>query len=297
MIFRKATLSVISTAESALRKLKKAQICAFNCKKDGAKFIFSVKDKDIEKVFAIFSKPCYNVTVLKRSKFSRALSFVALRAGLIAGAAAFIAIAIAANTLVLKIEVSGSGAFLEPEVRRIVLDEGAAEFKPFSALNKSAATGRILALPQVTFCNIQRKGSVLIVDVQVDEQHFDKASQKPLVSDCDGTVKNIVAVCGTAAVQAGDGVRRGDTLIYAHTLVGEENVRCIAAGYCEIECKKRTEFFAECDSEENLKAAYASLLLEGDKIISYTYKVKPCDGGIIYVIDFTCLHKLSINLS
>ena len=296
-MFNRAELSVISTAESALRKLKKAQIGVYGCKKDGAKFIFSVKDKHVEKVFAIFSKPCYNVTVVRRSKFSRAVSGIALRAGLVAGAAAFVAVAVAANTLVLKIEVSGSGAFLEPEVRRIVLDEGAAEFKPYSAFNKSAATGRILALPQVTFCNIQHKGSVLIVDVQVDEQHFATVERKPLVSDCNGTVKTIVAVCGTAAVNAGDTVSRGDTLIYAHTLAGEEQIGCLAAGYCEIECKKSAEYFAECESEENLKAAYSSLLLEGDELLSRSFKVKPADGGVIYVIDFTCLHKLSINLS
>lgn len=293
----KATLSVISTAENALKKLKKAGICAYGCKKDGAKFIFSVKDKQLEKVFAIFSKPCYNITVIKRSRFSRAVSLCALRAGLIFGAAAFVAVALAANTLVLKIKVSGSGSFLEPEVRRIVLDEGAAEFKPYSAFNKSAATGRILALPQVTFCNISKKGSVLIVDVQVDEQHSAVSSRKPLVSDCNGTVKTIVAVCGTAAVKEGDAVKRGDTLIYAHTLAGEEQIDCLAAGYCVLECRKTSEFFAECESEENLKAAYASLLLDGDEVLSYDYKVKPAEGGVLYVIDFISLHKLSINLS
>ena len=50
----RAEISIVSTAEGALRKLKKAQIPVYNCKKDGALFIFAVKDKDTPKVFAIF---------------------------------------------------------------------------------------------------------------------------------------------------------------------------------------------------------------------------------------------------
>lgn len=290
-------ISVISTAETALRRLKKAEIAVYRCKKQGAEFIFSVKDKDIKKVFAIFGKPCYNVKVITKSRKERILRFFKLRAGLIFGAVMFIAAVIFSNTLVLKIEISGSGSYLEPEVRRIVYDEGAREFKPLSGFNASVATGRILALPQVTFCNIQKKGSVLAVDVQVDGEHFQSVSRKPLIADTDGIVRNVVAVCGTAAVAAGDGVKAGDTLIYAHMLAGEKIVDCIAAGYAELECRGTTEFFAGSESEESLKSAYSSLLLEDGEILSRKHTVKPTDGGVIYVIDFTYLHKLSINLS
>lgn len=290
-------ISVVSTAEAALRKLKKAQVGVYDCKKTGAEFAFSVKDKYVEKVFAIFAKPCYNVRVIKKSKTGGFLSFIAYRAGLVAGAAMFIALALISQTFVLKIKVSGSGSYLEPEVRRIVLDEGAGKFKPYSAFNQSVATGRILALPQVTFCNIERRGSVLTVDVQVDEEHYGSASLKPLVSDADGVVKNIVAICGTAAVSAGDSVKRGDTLIYAHELSGEETIKCLAAGYAEIECAGTAEYFADAESDENLKKAYASAMLESESVLTRTHTVKPADGGVVYEIKFTYLHKVSINLS
>lgn len=293
----KAKFSIISTAESALRKLKKAGIAVFNCKKEGAFFIFEVKDKDTKKVFAIFDKPCYNITVVRKSRKNRLLTFLTLRAGLVAGAAAFIIACFAANSFVLKIEVSGSGSYLEPEVRKIVYDEGAKEFKPFASFNYSVATGRILALPQVTFCNIEKRGSVLIVDVQVDDEHYATVDPKPLISDCDGVVKNIVAVCGTAAVEAGASVKKGDTLIYAHTLAGEEEINCLAAGFAEIECIGHAEYFAEEDCEESLKAAYSSVLIEQENILSRSHTVSPTEGGVIYKIDFTYMHKLSINLS
>lgn len=293
----RAKISIISTAEGALRKLKKAQIAVFNCKKEGAAFIFEVKDKDTQKVFAIFDKPCYNITVIKKSRKSRLLSFLSVRAGLVAGAAAFVLSCVAANSFVLKIEVSGSGSYLEPEVRKIVYDEGAKEFGTFSSLNIPVATGRILSLPQVTFCNIEKRGSVLIIDVQVDEEHYGSVSSKPLVSDCNGVVRNIVAVCGTAAVEAGDEVKKGDTLIYAHTLAGEEKIECLAAGFAEIECSGHTEYFAEAESDESLKEAYSSVLIEEENILSRSHSVSPTEGGVIYKIDFTYLHRISINLS
>ncbi|MCI8370512.1 MAG: hypothetical protein HFE41_04965 [Clostridia bacterium] len=292
-----AEIQIVSTVENALRKVKKAEIAVYDLKKEGARLIFFVKHKDVKKIFAIFDKPCYNIKVIKKSRISRLLSFAAVRAGLIAGAAIFVAAAVIANTFVLKIKVSGNGSYLEAEVRKIIYEEGAGEFKRFSALNASTATGRILALPQVTFCNIEKRGSVLVVDVQTDAEHYGSADKQPLLSDCDGVVKNVVAVCGTAAVKTGDTVKRGDVLIYAHTLAGEQTVSCLAAGYAEIECARTAEFFAETDDEENLKRAYSSLLLEGEEIISKSHTVKPTEGGVVFVINFSYLHRISINLT
>ena len=288
---------IISTAEGALSKLKKGKIAAYDCKKEGAKFIFSVSDKDIEKVFAIFAKPCYNIEVVKKSPKKRALGFMKLRAGLFVGAAAFIALAALSDFYMLKIEVGGSGSYLEPEVRRIVLSEGAGEFRPYSAFNFSVATGRILALPQVTFCNISKKGSVLTVEVQVDTEHSATSSYSPLVADRAGRVVRLVAICGTEAVKEGDTVEKGATLIFPYTLAGEQRLDCIAAGYAELECTGTSQYFANEESEQSLKDAYASLLLEDGEIIEKSYTLKPTAEGVIYVLNYIYLHKISINLT
>ena len=220
-----------------------------------------------------------------------------LRAGLFLGAVAFIALAATSDFYMLKIEVGGSGSYLEPEVRRIVLSEGAGEFRLYSAFNSSRATGRILALPQVTFCNISKKGSVLTVDVQVDTEHRGSSSNSPLVADRAGKITRLVAICGTEAVKEGDTVERGDTLIFPYTLAGETQLDCISAGYAEIECIGASQFFSESESDESHKNAYASLLLEDGEIIQKSYTVKPTSGGVIYVLNYTYLHKISINLT
>ena len=60
-------IRITASAELALKKLKKAEIAVFDCKKSGAELLFCVKDKDVKKVFAIFDKPCYNIKVDKKA--------------------------------------------------------------------------------------------------------------------------------------------------------------------------------------------------------------------------------------
>lgn len=290
-------ICITSTAESALKKLQKAKIPVFNCKKRGADFIFCVKDKDIKKVFAIFAKPCYNIVIERGSFKKRLFKGLILRVGLVVGAIVFALAAYASDYYVLKIEVSGSGSYLQSVVREIIAEEGAREWKPFSALDKPVATGRILAIPEVTFCNIQKRGSVLIVDVEVDRSHSQSAARESLVSDVSGTVKNIVAICGTAAVGVGQTVSRGDVLILASMQVGEKTVPSIAVGYAEIECSRSAEYLAPDDSEQSVKEAYASLLLDGEEILSASHKLSPVDGGVKIVLNVIYLHKISINLT
>lgn len=292
-----STVSITSAAEPALKRLKKAGIPVYNCKKRGASFIFCVKDKDIKKVFAIFAKPCYNIGVERASLKKRLFGGLFLRAGLVLGALAFAVVAYASGFLILRIEVGGSGGYLKSVVRQIIEEEGASEWKPFSALDKPVAAGRILALPEVTFCNIFRRGSVLVVDVEVDGSAPEKAVREPLVSDVSGVVRRLVAVCGTAAVAEGASVSAGDTLIYAGTQAGENWVEGIAAGFAEIECSAQREYFAPDGSEKSISEAYASLKLGDENIISKSHTLKPEEGGVRVIMEIKYLHKISINLT
>lgn len=291
------TICITSTAESALKKLQKAQIPVYNCKKRGADFIFCVKNKDIKKVFAIFAKPCYNIVIERGSLKKRLFKGLAMRAGLVAGAIIFALATYVSDYFVLKIEVNGSGSYLQSVVKEIIAEEGAGEWKPYSALDKPVATGRIMAIPEVTFCNIQKRGSVLIIDVEVDQSYAESAVRESLISDVSGTVKTIVAICGTAVVEAGQSVSRGDVLILASMQAGDKTVASIAVGYAEIECSRKAEYVAPDDSEKSIKEAYASLLLDGEEILSSTHSITPVDGGVRIELNVIYLHKISINLT
>lgn len=290
-------LCITSTAESALKKLKKAEISVYNCKKQGAYFIFAVKDKDIKKAFAIFSKPCYNIAVRKKSARKTFLSRIFLRLGLVLGCLIFVFAAFISDFYILKVEVTGSGSYLKSEVTQIVSEEGAETGKPFSAFNSPVATGKILALPQVVFCNITKRGSVLVVDVQVEISHSQSVSGESLICDVDGTVENIVVICGTAAVSAGDAVSKGDVLIYPSMQVNERTESCVAVGYAEIKCSRTAEYIAPDSSEKSIKEAYATLLLEDMNILSRSHKILTTESGVRIVMYVEYLHKVNINLT
>lgn len=290
-------ICVVCPAETALKKLSAAHIPVRDCVKNGARFIFSVKDKHVKKVFAIFKKPCYNIAVTELSRKARLKRAFFRRFAIALGAALFLAAAIYANSLVLKISVTGSGSYLAPEVMRIIKQSGARLYRPASGIDVPSATGRILALPQVTFCNVQKRGSILYVDVQVDEENLSSSSSGDLVADVGGKVLKITAICGIARVAAGQEVQKGDVLIAAKTLAGDRETAGVAVGFAVMQCARVYEYPAPCESEGNLANAYKAALIFGEEVISRSHSVKSAQNGVIYIVEITYLHKLNININ
>ncbi len=100
---------VTATLETALKKLSKANIAVYKLKKRSSRVQFGVRQEYIEKVFAIFSHPCYNTVIVKKSGVERLKIFVKRRFGLLVGGALFGAEAVISGNAVLKIKVGGSG--------------------------------------------------------------------------------------------------------------------------------------------------------------------------------------------
>ena len=84
-------IKIISAPRQAIAKLAREGVPVYNCNKSGAYFIFSVPDNLVKKVFAIFSRPCYNITIEKKSTLFRLRNFCIKRAFLLAGGLIFAA--------------------------------------------------------------------------------------------------------------------------------------------------------------------------------------------------------------
>lgn len=290
-------IRVVAAPRQAISKLSRGGVPVYYCKKQGAYFTFSVPDNLVKKVFAIFAHPCYNITIESSSPFSRLKKFCARRAFLLVGGAIFVAVACLSNAFVLRIDVTGSGAYLENAVRAIVYDCGVREYSLYSGVDEAALISRVLTLPNVTFCSVQKSGSILYVGVEVEEESGPRADYSPLRADTSGTVQNIVAICGTPAVKIGDAVNAGDTLIWAYSQVNGQNVPCLAVGYAVLSCSASVSYAAASESDENLEAAYAAALLYvGDgEITERSHTVRTNAEGVIYTVDFTYLYTLTIN--
>lgn len=289
--------SVTATVETALKKLAKANIAVFRLKKSGAIVNFYVEEDYVQKVFAIFSHPCYNICVRRKSAKTRLKNFLGRRLGLIVGALLFTAACILSNALVLKIKVVGNGSYLSPQVLAAADECGARIGTTCQGLDKPLLTSRILSLPQVTFCSVQRKGSYLVIEVRTDEEHEIKTNPSSLTANCEGKLLRIVVLSGTAEKQEGQKVSAGDTLIGAYRVTESgERQAALAVGFAEIKRSANITIFFERESEENAAAALAATSLYSDEVLEKSFKVNPCDGGVNYDVTFTYILTLSINM-
>ena len=288
---------VTSTVETALKKLSKVNIAVYKLKKRASNVYFSVEEEYKQKVFAIFSHPCYNITVKKKSAKSRFLNFLGRRFGLAVGCTAFLAACIVSNSLVLKIKVVGNGSYLSPQVITAASDCGVRCGTFCYGLDKPLLTSRILALPSVTFCSVQRKGSYLVIEVRTDEEGSYITNSQSLVSQAEGEVHRLVVLSGTAEKKEGDKVVSGETLIGAYRLTESgERQPCLAVGFAEIKRTAYIAVFFESESEENAASALAATSLYSDKVLEKSYKVNPCEGGVNYDVTFTYLDVAAINM-
>ena len=286
-----------TTVETALKKLSKANIAVFKLKKRDLKVYFSVREEYEQKVFAIFSHPCYNICIRRKSAKKRLKEFLGKRFGLLVGAAAFIAVCVLANSFVLKIEVVGSGSYLSSQIVAAAEECGAKRGTLCTALDKPLLTSRILALPNVTFCSVQKKGSFLVIEVQTENQDWQFTDKKSLVSDCEGEIYSIVALSGTAEKSQGEKVSVGETLIGAYRLTESgESQPALAVGFVKIKRSGSLTLFFDSESEENKAAALAATALYSESVLEKSFKVSPCEGGVNYDVTFTYISTLTINM-
>jgi hypothetical protein len=215
---------------------------------------------------------------------------------MLVGAVLFLCVAMVFNGIVVRVEVVGSGAYLKNEVLALLKDYGIGNFSVWKGFDQPSLTARILSLPDVTFCSFQKQGSVFYVSVETENDQNARAVYRSLVADCEGEVQNIVAICGTAEVTAGESVQKGQALIGAYEL-DESGVRrdCLAVGYCKVLCRGEYSYHAEAEGEQQLKMAQAALNLYAEDITSCNVEIKKGETGVIYQFQYEYIRTLTIN--
>lgn len=293
----KVQFEVTARVEVALKKLAKAQIPIGAVKIDGAKVRFSVNREYIQKVFAIFKHPCYNTVIRRKSAKMRLADLLKKRFGLIVGGVVFLATCIISQSLVLKVSVTGNAPYLAEQVLSIAAECGVREFTSCSKLDKPLLSSRVTALENVEFCSVTRRGWALVIDVHAQAQENNEVNYSPFKAERAGTITKLTALCGTPEKALGDNVSVGDVIIANYeTTADGERVKCLAAGYAEIEVLGSLSLFYESKSEENERQALSAPSLYSDNVTAKSLKITPCEGGYYYVVEFTYLHTQAWNM-
>lgn len=197
-------------------------ISARRTQKNGMKVAVNAQDR--KKAFAILQGSCYNIKNMRASGMLRVLETARRAVGLLAGTAVALGAVLFLQSRVLRIDVTGSGAYLEPEIRAVLREEGIGYFSEISAAQ--ALVPKLLTLPRVDFCTVKGEGGILTVHVEVSDPRVPLA-EEPLLSPADGIVEELVVLRGTPAVQVGDSVVRGQRIVENFVLRGEEKVLCL----------------------------------------------------------------------
>ena len=252
---RRAELEIRAlNAFQAVEKLSRAGIEVFSARLNEKNSItLQVNRKDLQKVFAILRGSCYNIKKVRPRGVSRAIAVAVKRAGLLAGALAFVLGTLLFERTILSVRIVGSGAYYAAEVSDVLARGGV---KRFGSLPKdtSQMTAEILSLPRVSFCTIGKKGGVLTVTVEVTDENGHRASG-PLASPVSGTVEELVVVRGTACVAVGDAVSAGGMLVSDEVAVGEETRKVLVIARAKIAYFFSAEY--EADEEGALSRAQA----------------------------------------
>lgn len=242
------------TAQRAVEKLVREGIPVLGARELEKNVLeLNIRAKDMKKAFAILQSSWYNIENVRFAGTARLARQALSAAGLLIGILLFSAFTGFAETRVLKLEVTGSGAYYEREVLAILREEGV---KPLSAMpgDTGGCIARILALPRVEFCSFKRSGGILTVEVHCAE-NIAPLSGMPLTSPVGGTVEELIVVRGTPLVQVGDEVHAGDVVIADYTLRGEEKIPAIVIGSVTV----KSEFSVEYELAEEEAIARAML--------------------------------------
>ncbi len=215
------------SAHHVVEKLSRAGIPVLMAKSMGKTSVrVRIASKDRKKAFAILRGSCYNVKNLSRHGGARLLEWARRAAGLILGTVLFAGVFLFMESRVLKVKISGSGAYYEREIMEILREEGVHLFSAFPE-DTGPLTAKVLSLDRVEFCSFRLKGGVLTVGVEVGEEAR-PLDMLPLLAPASGRIEELIVVRGTPLFAEGDAVKMGEVVVADSLPEGGKKIAVIA---------------------------------------------------------------------
>lgn len=152
-----------------------------------------------------------------------------LRIGMWAGIAIGLALIFIYSAMLTRITIEGADLVSEDT---IIAATGIVLPAMFADPDTEAIEKALVALDGISGATVVRRGTTLkikVIEELTDTEIIDTVTPAPIIASEDGVVRRIIVVQGTAAVKAGDTVRKGDTLIKPYTQNAEGNQIAVRA--------------------------------------------------------------------
>lgn len=287
--------------ERGLLRLRRAGIAVFDGQKiQKNQLIFTVKRKDVDKVFAIYPNARYGNAIgsaytakrLGSVGFANLLDFFKVRVGLPMGAALCLIVALAVNPFVFSVETVGTSVYKREAVAALE-EVGIAPFRRYDNKEIDGVCAKLLALDGVEYCSVRKTGGRVLVEIRESPFQTRTVNEKSMTAKHTGTVLSMAVLRGTPLKKIGEEIKTGETLVencFYSQDGGQVRVEIIAR-VC-IACVWEGEIEAESEEEAFAKAYLALGLSERDTLQETTIK----NNGKTYRIQMKYNAIETINL-
>lgn len=202
--------------ERALLKLHRAHICVSKVEKISPTCLqFCVEEEDVERVFSLYSPSqngVYTLRDLGRKGLTRSFERLSRRLGLWLGGILFVLGCYTANTYIFAVDFVGTTVY-KREVMQTLKGYGISPFSPYKAGQEDVVCANLLALPNVEFCSVQKRGMRLQVEMKLYSFPPSKLQTGDWKATKSGKIISLTALRGTPLKKAGDTVQAGEILI------------------------------------------------------------------------------------
>lgn len=268
-----------------INRLNKNGISVYNVKKKARSVIFSINARESEKVFAICKELCYNI--IEVNNHGRLYPVVRLirNVGVLAGVVAFIGLQMFFSDVCLSFEFSGNGNVYSREVTEYLIANGVKPMGRFSSFNMQTLEDRLLASSdKFSFVSCEKSGCRLKINLVLAEGKTGimNSNVTALYSDVNGSVESVKVYRGTAEVDIGDEVKKGDLLVGGYAIIKEEMV---SVNVLAVVTLKVPTVYTVILNEKGLQERAVMLAEEeanGKEILDYTVEEIPLKKGYQY---------------
>lgn len=219
------------------------------------KLILSLDYRNLNKLFALIDKTCYNVVVIKSWGILPALANWKKRLALIIASAGCAGALVALSLFVWNVDIAATDGFDTAVLSEYLASEGVRPGVSVFALQPREVEKKVyLAFSDVAFVSCKREGvSVKIKVVKaLDDVTAHPNKEGDLLSRHAGVVSRVVVTSGTALVKPGDIVEVGTPLIGGYRESETVRVPCAALG--EVYVRQNMEYTENVELRKKVRA-------------------------------------------
>ena len=287
--------------ERALLRLRRASIPVFDVKKtDKTTLCISVQKQDVEKIFAIYPKVCYNTTehasftvrLAPKKGPAKWLQNAKKRVGLLLGALLFIALTAFADGFVCGVDFVGTDVYAR-ETYAALQEANVRLFAPYRGGKEDMLCAKLLSIDGVGFCSVKKKGMRLVVEIRTAPFAESGAKNGKLYAERSGKVLSMTVLRGTPLKKIGDFVNAGEPLVgdWFFTEDGGQ-VRVQAIARVRMACTYESEIVAQSE-EESFAKAYLAVGAVAENVTLKSREITATKSGFLVKLSYEIVQTIN----